>query len=411
MYKSLLSYPNLASEIRRYPFNLIAKPISYLCNLDCHYCFYLSKEALYKGGGCKMSDETLKLFTRQYINRQPETTKELHFIWQGGEPTLLGVDFFRKATYYQRQYARSGMEIFNSFQTNGVLLDKEWASFFKENNFLIGISIDGDEEEHNRYRKFKDGRGSFSYVMKAIELLKQHGVDFNTITTVHACNVKEPQKVYRFLKSIGSTFMQFIPIVEVEWEVGGTTRGLSPNSEAYYSSPRSVGSLEWGIFLCEVFNLWLDDIGEIFVPFFEVIVAMLCGYPSPLCTFRDCCGRAMIIEHNGDIYSCDHYVFKENKIGNIHQKDLELIVNCDKQIDFSLQKYLNLASKCKACKFKGLCYGECPANRISKTDSEEKINYLCEGYYHFYSTTFSYFEAIAKAIKAGDEAKKFKKYL
>lgn len=402
-----------AQQICSQPFNLIAKPISYLCNLDCHYCFYLSKAQLYHNTQeHRMSDETLNLFIRQYISRQPATTRELHFIWQGGEPTLLGVDFFKKAVAYQKKYSRDGMIIYNSFQTNGVLINEDWCSFFKDNNFLVGISIDGDEELHNHYRKFKDGRGSFSFVMKAIELFKKKGVEFNTLTTVHHFNSKEPKRVYSFLKSIGSLFMQFIPIVEPQQENDGTSRGVAPYLDNLTNSLRSVSADGWGHFLIDIFNMWIEqDLGNIFIPFFEAIIATLYGYPSPLCTFRDCCGRAMVIEHNGDIYSCDHFVFPEYKIGNIHQKDLELIVNCDKQIDFALNKYLQLAKKCQRCPYKILCFGECPANRIIGTKEGGKLNHLCEGYYNFFRHSVSSFEAIAKALKEGDDCRNFKKYI
>ncbi len=410
-------YRHEANKLKNYPFHLICKPAGPLCNLDCEYCFYLSKLNEYnkKGNEYFMTDATLKLFIRQYIQRQPAQAKEVNFVWQGGEPTLLGVNFFRKAVTFQKMYKRKGMEISNSFQTNGILINDEWCKFLKENNFLVGISIDGPQELHDKYRKFKNGKGSFDGAMEAVKLFHKWGVDFNTLTCVQADNANHPEEVYRFMKSIGSTYMQFIPIVEPETG-DEDLRGLTPKKiegkTAKRASYRSVGSLQWGQFMLGIFNEWIkEDIGEVFVQLFDNVLNMVYGYPAPVCIFRNCCGRAMIIEHNGDVYSCDHFVFNENLLGNIHKRDLELIINSDKQLAFGIDKTRLLADKCRRCPWYNLCFGECPSNRIKNEEKGERLNHLCEGYIHFYENTIARFEAMKRAINDGKLAVNYTEYL
>lgn len=406
-------YRNEANQMKQSPFHLIAKPAGPLCNLDCHYCFYLEKTKLFSGSksDMKMSDATLKLFVRQYIQRQPQGAQEVNFVWQGGEPTLMGLDFFRRAVRYQKQYARKGMKVSNSFQTNGILIDDDWCRFFYDHEFLVGISIDGPEAMQDKYRCFKDGRGSFSYVMKAVELFHKHKVEFNTLTVVQADNGEHPLEVYRFLKSIGSKYLQFIPIVEPETGQEDL-RGECPSDKVRRASYRSVGSLQWGHFMTSIFNEWVNlDIGETFVQLFDNVLAMIHGYPASVCVFRPTCGRAMVIEHNGDIFSCDHFVFEENRLGNLHKKDLGLMVNSDQQMLFGVNKRKELPEKCRKCPWYQLCFCECPANRIIKADDGKMINHLCEGYTYFYENTTRYFEAMSMALKNDKLALNYRDYL
>jgi len=297
-------------EKSNYPFHVLIKPIGPVCNITCEYCFYLEKEKLFsykKKTDFRMSEDTLETFVRQYINSQPYGTIEVNFTWQGGEPTLRGIGFYKKAIYFQNKYRRKGMKITNAFQTNGILLNNDWAKFFKDNNFLIGISIDGPEKLHNRFRKDHSGAGTFSSVMVGLDVLRKYNVDFNTLTVVQSDNGDYPQEVYNFLKGIGSTFIQFIPIIEPEGKGGVSYRTVSPQ--------------QWGNFLNTVFDLWIkQDLGRIFVQNFETMVGIYAGYPSSFCVHSPVCGRAVVLEHNGNLYSCDHFVFRENLLGNIHKK-------------------------------------------------------------------------------------------
>lgn len=289
----------------RSPYHVLLKPIGPVCNIDCEYCFYLEKSALFPGHRTvdfMMSEETLEEVTRAYIHSQPEGTAEINFAWQGGEPTLMGVNFFRKAVELQKKYARPGIKITNAIQTNGTRLDAEWGEFLRENEFLVGISIDGPEAMHNRYRRDRGGAGTFASVMRGIEVLKRHRVEFNTLTVVQEHNGDYPAPVYTFLKKIGSTFMQFIPIVE---KTSQTSVG-----------ERSVGPEQWGRFMSGVFDLWLKkDLGRIFVQHFDMLLGLWMGYPSSMCVHAETCGRAVALEHDGSLFSCDHFVNPEHRLG------------------------------------------------------------------------------------------------
>lgn len=409
----LQRYFHTVQKMKTQPFHLICKPAGARCNLDCQYCFYLPKNRFFNRGEhpSRMSDETLKLFIRQYILRQPPQCKSIHFVWQGGEPTLMGLDFFKKAVNYQKQFAKPQVEITNSFQTNGILIDDEWAQFFYENQFLVGISIDGPQFLHDCYRIFPNGKGTFSAVMKAIEKLHRYHVAFNTLTCVHSENSKYPIETYQFLKQIPSHYMQFIPIVEPQ--IGSNAfRGVNPNQKIEKATPRSVKPKQWGQFLLNIFEEWLkNDIGDFFVQFFDNILALVCGIPASICSFQPVCGRALVIEHNGDLYSCDHFVFPENRLGNLHEKDLSLFVNSEKQLLFGINKHRKMAQQCQHCKWVNLCFCECPSNRIVEQPTGFSQNYLCEGYALFFSATFTRFEAMAKALKAGETAENYQKYL
>jgi len=381
------------------PFNVIAKPIGAICNLDCEYCYYLEKEDLYPDTkSFKMSGKVLESYIRQYIHSQPFGTKEVTFVWQGGEPTLMGLPFFRNAFALQQKYARPGMNITNSFQTNGTRLHDDWARFFKDHDVLVGISIDGPEEIHDEFRPDKSGYGSFQQVIQGLELLKKHDVRFNTLTCVQSDNSSYPVKIYRFLKSIGSTHMQFIPIVEP-----------MPDGSVSY---RSVNPKKYGTFLNGVFNEWLrqDDIGAIFVQDFDVALNLVYGNPSPVCVHAETCGHALAIEHNGDLYSCDHFVYPDYRLGNILDEKMLNMHESDRQERFGMDKKDRLPEYCLECEFLSICNGGCPKDRIFETpDGEPGLNYLCQGYKTFYAHSVPVFRKMAKALEMGYPARDYKK--
>ncbi len=380
------------------PFHIITKPIGAICNLDCEYCYYLEKEDLYPGTqSFKMTEEVLETYTRQYIYAQPADAAEVNFTWQGGEPTLMGLPFFRKALALQKKYARGGMRVTNSFQTNGTRLDDDWARFFSDNEFLVGISIDGPEDLHDEFRPDKKGYGSFHQVMEGVELLKKHGVLFNTLTCVQSSNSSYPVKIYRFLKEIGSTHLQFIPIVEPQPDGGVSYRSVNPK--------------KYGTFLCGVFNEWLKrkDVGRIYVQDFDVALSILAGYPSPICIHAETCGHAMAIEHNGDIYSCDHFVFPEYKLGNIMEEQAKVMHESARQQEFGLDKRDKLPAYCRECDFLKVCNGGCPKDRIIDTpDGEPGLNYLCQGYKTFYAHSYPVFKKMVKCLELGYPPSEYK---
>jgi uncharacterized protein len=368
-------------------FHIMTKPTGPVCNLDCAYCFYLEKDRLYPGNTqWGMSDGILESYIRQYIRIQK--TDDITFAWQGGEPTLLGVDFFGKAVRLQKDHA-CGKTIHNTFQTNGILINDEWCQFFKANNFLVGISIDGPADLHDKYRVFKGGQATSSKVMRGLELLSNHGVQFNTLTCVSESNQDEPLKVYRFLKGIGSRFMQFIPIVERHAHKGGENaqRLISPSgTDGAHVTEWSVHSRRYGTFLSAIFDEWVrTDVGRYYVQLFDVALEAWMGQMPRLCVFSEFCGNAMALEHNGDLYSCDHYVFPENKLGNIATSLLEDMVNAGLQVKFGIDKKMRLPAFCDRCEYLFACHGDCPKHRFARTtEGEGGLSYLCEGYKYFF---------------------------
>jgi len=383
-------------------FSIMAKPTGPLCNINCSYCYYLEKEKIYsESSDFKMNEETLEIFTRKYIHEQPGP--EVTFVWQGGEPTLMGVDYYKHALELQRKYG-SGKRIFNSLQTNGILLNDEWCSFFKKNNFLIGISIDGPEKIHDIYRLNRGGQGTFSKVMRGIELLKRHQVEFNTLTVVNNINSEHPKEIYAFLKQIGSKYMQFIPIVE-RIASGLNEKDLSLVLPEYSRSttmaPWSVSSLQYGKFLKAIFQEWVKkDVGTYFVQTFDSALANELGMPPGLCTFAENCGDALAMEHNGDLYACDHYVYPEYKMGNIKEGSLKKIILSDKQQQFGGNKHEALPRSCKRCDVYTYCRGECPKHRfLTSTQGEPELDYLCEGYKLFFRHAKPYIKYMANELK------------
>lgn len=383
-------------------FHVMAKPTGPICNLDCKYCFYLEKENLYPGKrDWAMSPEVLESYIRQYI--QAQTAPAITFAWQGGEPTLLGIDYFRRIVELQQKYS-DGRNIANVLQTNGVLLNDQWAEFLAANGFLVGISIDGPRELHDCYRVNKGGRPTFDAVMAGIGYLKKHGVDFNTLTVVNRKNSYHPLEVYRFLREIGSGYMQFIPIVERIAEAAGPD-GLHLISPDFKNSAEvsewSVESLQFGKFLCSIFDEWVRrDVGTSFVQIFDVALESWFGMPQGLCVFRENCGMALAVEHNGDLYSCDHFVYPENKLGNIMERPMESLVGSPQQRRFGTAKRNTLPRYCRECEVRFACNGECPKHRFLTTpDGEPGLNYLCAGYKLFFNHIAPYMEFMAEELK------------
>ncbi len=380
--------------------HVIAKPIGPICNLNCAYCFYLSKESLYdhQGAQWRMTDETLDAFVRQYLEAQPETAGEIDFAFQGGEPTLLGVDFFRRAVELQRKHNTRGKRIRNSLQTNGILLDDRWCEFLRENDFLVGISIDGPADLHNKYRRDKQGRGTFDRVMEAVHRMRRYGVEFNALTCVNNHNGDHPVRVYRFLRDNGIQFMQFIPIVE-RLPAG---RALADSAAGKPVTDRSVRPEQYGGFLTGVFDEWVhNDVGRVFVRDFDQSLAAWAGVGATLCVYSEFCGRATAIEHNGDLYACDHFVDPEHKLGNILETPIQELANSSRQIKFGRDKHEGLTRKCRECPVLFICNGGCPKDRILESaDGGPSLNYLCEGFRAFFDHIDPYMKAMAAELEA-----------
>jgi uncharacterized protein len=382
-------------------FHLMAKPTGPICNLECEYCFYLEKEKLYTPQkNWVMPDEVLETYIKDYIESQNIPT--VTFAWQGGEPTLLGVDFFKKAVRLQKQYS-GGKKIENTLQTNGILLNDHWCEFLSENSFLVGISLDGPREIHDKYRIHKGGQPSFDEVMNGLNYLKKHNVEFNTLTCVQRDNSYKPLEVYNFLKEIGSRFMQFIPVAEIKAKYLNEAE-FEPVSPSYKNetvvTDWSVEPLQYGKFMMAIFDKWIrNDVGSYFVQLFDVCLGIWYGQEASLCVFNETCGQALALEHNGDVYSCDHFVFPENKLQNIMEKSLKKIVNSGKQIQFGLDKKEKLPGYCIECDVRFACNGECPKNRFIKTpEGEEGLNYLCAGYKYFFQGIAPYIRFMANEL-------------
>lgn len=359
-------------------FHVMTKPRGAICNLDCKYCYFLSKEKLYPDSAFRMSDNLLEEFTRQYI--QAQQVPDVTFAWQGGEPTLMGLDFYHLALGYQQKHKKPGMRIHNTFQTNAVTLDEAWCAFFKKHNILVGVSLDGPQELHDAYRVDKGGAPTFERVMRGIHLLQACGVDFNILTTVHAANADHPLAIYRFLRDeVKTTFMQFIPIVERD-NVTGFQEGNT-------ITPRSVTAEQYGRFLVAIFDEWVRrDVGRVFVQIFDVALAAWTGNRPGLCIFEETCGSALAMEHNGDVFSCDHYVEPNYKLGNIVDIPLSDIAISPAQQTFGLSKRDTLPQYCRRCEVRFVCNGGCPKDRLLNTpDGEPGLNYLCAGYKAFFT--------------------------
>jgi uncharacterized protein len=385
-------------------FHIMTKPIGPICNLDCKYCFYLEKENLYPGTKhWAMREDVLERYIEQYITAQP--LDEVHFAWQGGEPTLLGVDFFRTVVELQQRYA-NGKVIHNALQTNGTLLDDEWGEFLAQHRFLVGVSIDGPRELHDCYRVDKGAAPTFDRVMRGIAKLKRNQVEFNTLTVVHRRNSQHPLEVYQFLKEIGSGFIQFIPIVERK-AAAPDRNGLILIQPSFHDAAEvtdsSVEAEAYGRFLARIFDEWVkQDVGRYYVQMFDVALESWLGMEASLCVFRKTCGSALAMEHTGDVYSCDHFVYPENKLGNITDIALEQLVSSSQQKAFGDAKRDSLPRMCRTCEVRFACNGECPKHRFLTTpDGEPGLNYLCAGYKYFFKHIDPYMQFMAAELRAG----------
>ena len=361
--------------------HVLSKPTGAICNLDCSYCFFLDKEELYPGSKFRMTDEVLETYIRQLI--EAHKTPEVTVAWQGGEPTLMGVDFFRKAIAYQEKYRKPGMTFENTLQTNGTLLNDEWCEFFKENNYLIGLSLDGPRELHDANRVDKKGGPTFDRVMRGLRLLQKHGVEYNILTTVNRVNSQHPLEVYRFLRDeVKTTWIQFIPVVERINEDGKTLY-----QQGTTVSENSVLPEQFGNFLTTIFDEWVrKDVGKIFVQTFEAAVRSWLNMPTGMCFFSPTCGSGVALEHNGDLYSCDHFVEPDYLLGNIQENSMAELVGSDRQFKFGQDKLNTLPKYCQQCEVRFACHGECPKHRFIHTpDGEPGLNYLCAGYKHFFT--------------------------
>jgi len=383
-------------------FHIMMKPAGPACNLNCTYCYYLEKSKLFPGKNTlRMSEELLENFTKQYI--EAHEVPEVTFTWQGGEPTLMGLDFYRKAIEFQKKYA-GGKKIGNSFQTNGTKLDSDWCNFFADNKMLVGISIDGAEHNHNHYRKTPSGGPTFQRVMKGIELLHKHKVEFNTLSVVNDYNVHFASETYRFLKQIGSGFMQFLPVVErISDSMGENDLMLvAPVHGEANVAPWTVGAKDYGKFLITVFDEWVrNDVARYFVQLFDTTLANYTGENPGLCVFAETCGDALVMEHNGDVFSCDHFVFPEYYLGNIQEAQLIDLVKSQRQFDFGIEKRNLLPRYCLQCDVRYACHGECPKHRFLLTpDGKPGLNYLCEGYKMFFKHAEPFMDYMAKELKS-----------
>lgn len=391
---------NIANPFAK-PLYVMLKPAGAHCNLACKYCYYLEKNKLYPTAQRHlMSDEMLEQFTREYIEAQ--TMNQVLFTWHGGEPLLRSIDFYRKALSLQQKYA-GGRRIDNVIQTNGTLLTDEWCEFFAQNHWLVGISIDGPQPDHDHYRLTAAGKPSWKKVMQGIKLLKKHGVEWNAMAVVNAYNANHPLEFYRFFKENGCQFLQFTPIVErlTRHEDGRTLASLVDKDEISLSEA-SVAPEQWGYFLCAIFDEWVrKDVGKIFVEIFDCTLANWMGISPGICAYSKECGHAGVMEHNGDVYSCDHFVFPEYKLGNIRDHSLIDMLYGEQQQEFSRLKHSSLPRQCKECDMEFACHGECPKNRFMKDKyGDSGLNYLCPGYYHYYQHVAPYMDYMKQELMA-----------
>ena len=382
--------------------HVLAKPSGAICNLACAYCFFLEKERLYPGSQFRMTDEVLESYIRQLI--ESHHTQEVTVAWQGGEPTLMGVEFYRRAIEYQDKYRKPGMGFENTMQTNGTLLDDEWCEFFRENDFLIGISIDGPRDLHDTYRVDKGGKGTFDRVMQGLRLLQKHEVEYNILVAVNRINADHPLEVYRFLRDeAGTSWIQFIPAIERINEDGCTLR-----QEGTTVSEPSVLPEQFGTFLSTIFDEWVrNDVGRVYVQTFETAVRNWLRLPSSgMCVFEETCGQGLALEHNGDLYSCDHFVEPDYLLGNIQETHIMELVVSDRQHKFGQDKRDALPCTCRECDVLFACHGECPKNRFLTTpDGEPGLNYLCAGWKNFFHHAGPAIKTLAALMRQGRPAK------
>ena len=403
----MLHFTDAQKLTRPTAFSTMIKPVGSACNLDCDYCYYLGKAELYGNHQPKMSDELLERYISQYIEavQVPVVT----FCWHGGEPLLAGLEFFEKAVALQNKY-RGTKQIENSLQTNGLLLTPEWCDFFRRNNFLIGISLDGPKDIHDAYRHDRGGHPTFDRVIRAVEMMALHGVEYNTLSTINDRCAGQGKRVYEFMRSV-SRFMQFLPVVEM---VDGANRQntpkrpviVPPGTPGAKAAPWSITPKAFGRFMCDIFDEWvIKDVGERFVQLFDITLAQWCGVQPSLCSFCPTCGDGLVVEHNGDVYMCDHFVYPEYCLGNIGKAHLKDLQRNPALFRFGIEKRNSLPSDCRKCEYLFACRGECPKHRFATTRrGESGLNTLCEGYKLFFSYTAPYMEQMHNLLAQGQEA-------
>lgn len=381
-------------------FNMMFKLVGAECNLGCSYCYYQDKVRLYDEHSC-LSLDCLEKVIKEYIDIN--ASEQIVFDWHGGEPLLLGLDYFKKIVEIQRKY-RGNKHIYNTVQTNATLLTADFAAFFKENNFLVGVSIDGPQDIHDKFRKDKGGNPTFLKVMRGVELLHRYAVDFNTLTTISKAGEGRGSEVYRFLKNIGSRYMQFMPVYEY---VDSKNNIVSPDDEQSVLASWSVSPIEYGKFMCDIFDCWVrNDVGSYFVNLFDSTLANYCGMNPGTCVYSETCGANAVMERNGDIYPCDHFVYPRYKLGNVKESSLREIVSSENAARFGIDKRNALPAQCLRCEYYFACHGECPKHRFAKSDKNESgLNSLCEGLYYFFSHVDPYMQTMKNLVLEGKEAK------
>ena len=392
------SYEDIVKRNERRGFTSMVKPVGSLCNMRCKYCYYLDKAALYDYRQPQMDEALLENYIR--ANIEGNNSPVIAFAWHGGEPLLAGKEFFRKAVALQQRYAE-GRTVENSIQTNGLLVDDEWCAIFRDNNFLVGVSIDGPESIHDAHRVDAGGNPTFARVMKGIERLYRNRVEYNTLTTINIHSEGRGAEVYNFLRQI-SVFMQFLPVAELLCD----GRVQSPENQGADIAPWSVSAKGFGQFMCDIFDVWVkNDVGRRYVQLFDATLALMVGVQPSVCSLCETCGSGLTVEHNGDVYCCDHFVYPEYKIGNIHTDRLADLAYCDRQFEFGVAKRALLPRECRHCKFYNLCHGECPKHRfICDNTGEYGKNYLCDGYRMFYEHTAADMERMKQLILDGKPA-------
>ena len=391
--KDIFTFRDAEKQAGPVAFSTMLKPAGSACNLDCHYCYYLDKAVQYGGRQAVMSDELLELYVKQYIEANEVPT--VQFCWHGGEPLLLGVDFYRKAMDFQQKYA-DGKKIENILQTNGTLVDEAWCDLFAGNNFLVGISLDGPQDIHDAFRLTKGGRPTFERVMRTIEMFQRSGVEYNTLSVVNRLCEGRGGEIYRFFRdTVHSRYMQFLPAVEHVVDKPGFHRPLivSPDREGARLAEWSVTAKGYGGFLCDVFDVWVvSDVGRTFVQMFDATLAQWCGVPPGVCSMGETCGDALVVEHNGDVYSCDHFVYPEYRLGNIRETPLAELYRSRKRREFGLDKRNTLPAGCLRCNYYFACRGECPKHRFARGADGCRKNSLCEGLQHWFRHSEPYME-------------------
>ena len=404
MRQDMLHFADAQKLTRPTAFTTMIKPVGSLCNLDCDYCYYLGKADLYGGRQPKMSDELLERYISQYIEAVQVPT--VTFCWHGGEPLLAGIDFYEKAVALQNRY-RGNKQIENSLQTNGLLINPDWCDFFRQNNFLIGLSLDGPKEIHDAYRHDRGGQPTFDRVMRGLEMMATSGVEYNTLSTINDRCAGQGKRVYQFMRSI-SKYMQFLPVVEHTLTTpSGRAAIVPPGTEGAKAAPWSITPKAFGKFMCDVFDEWvIGDVGERFVQLFDITLAQWYGVQPSLCAFCPTCGDGLVVEHNGDVYMCDHFVYPEYKLGNIGTEHLSDLQRKPELFRFGIEKRNSLPSDCRKCEYLFACRGECPKHRFATTRRGEKgLNALCEGYKHFFEYTTPYMQQMRHLLEQGLEAK------